>query len=100
MATDKEAGRRMATAGIASAILIPGSNPHLDTIFFANFHVTTILAISTERKPNMISKRDIMERSQNSFCVRVTQTLICVCACDSVCVRSQNYFVRSHKLSA
>jgi hypothetical protein len=42
----------------------------------------------------------VMERSQNSFCVRVTQTLICVCACDSVCVRSQNYVVRSHKLSA
>jgi hypothetical protein len=21
-------------------ILVPGSNPHLDTIFFANFHVT------------------------------------------------------------
>ena len=39
-------------AMIASAILVPGSNPHLDTIFFANFHVTTILAISTERKPN------------------------------------------------
>ena len=24
----------------------PGSNPHPDTIYFANFHVTAILAIS------------------------------------------------------
>jgi len=43
-------GRVIAT--IASAILVPGSNPqNLDTIFFlaniANFHVATILAIST-----------------------------------------------------
>ena len=34
------------TAMIASAILVPGSNPQPDT-FFANFHVTAILAIST-----------------------------------------------------
>ena len=35
------------TVTIVSAILVPGSNPHPDTIFFANFHVTAILAIST-----------------------------------------------------
>ena len=38
------------TAMIASAILVPGSNPHLDTTFLANlanFHVAAILAIST-----------------------------------------------------
>jgi hypothetical protein len=30
-----------------------GSNPHPDTIFFANFHLTAILAISTYIKPNI-----------------------------------------------
>ena len=39
------------TATIVSAILIPGSNPqNLDTLFLAilaNFHVASILAIST-----------------------------------------------------
>jgi hypothetical protein len=38
------------TAMIASAILVPGSNPHQDTTFLANlanFHVAAILAIST-----------------------------------------------------
>jgi hypothetical protein len=44
------------TAMIASAILVPGSNPHLDTIVLANlanFHVAAILAISTYLKPNI-----------------------------------------------
>ena len=44
------------TAMIASAILVPGSNPHLDTIFLANlanFHVAAILAISAYIKPNI-----------------------------------------------
>jgi len=38
------------TAIFASALLISGSNPHLDTFFLANltnFHVVAILAIST-----------------------------------------------------
>ncbi len=38
------------TAMIASAILVHGSNPHLDTTILAilaNFHVDAILAIST-----------------------------------------------------
>ncbi len=44
-------------ATIASAILVPGSNPqNLDTIVLANlanFHVATILALSTYLKPNI-----------------------------------------------
>ena len=35
------------TVTIGRAILVPNSNPHPDTFFFANFHVTAILAIST-----------------------------------------------------
>ena len=38
---------------VSDAILVPGSNPHPDTIFFANIHVTAILAISTYIKPNI-----------------------------------------------
>jgi hypothetical protein len=48
------------TAMIASAILVPGSNPHLDTIMLANlanFHVAAILAISTYLKPNIYDFR-------------------------------------------
>ena len=45
------------TRMIVSMILVPGSNPqNLDTIFLANlanFHVATILAISTYLKPNI-----------------------------------------------
>jgi hypothetical protein len=50
MATDggAEVGRWMADSDDCERnILVPGSNPHPDTIFFANFHVTAILAIST-----------------------------------------------------
>jgi hypothetical protein len=44
------------TAMIASTILVPGSNPHLDSIFLANLanlHDAVILAISTYIKPNI-----------------------------------------------
>ena len=37
-------------------ILVPGSNPYLDTIVFANFQVSTILAISTYKTQYMISE--------------------------------------------
>jgi hypothetical protein len=44
----EEVGRWMADSdNCEHNILVPGSNPHPDTIVFANFHVTAILAIST-----------------------------------------------------
>jgi len=55
--TDGGVGERNGvTVIITSAILVPGSNPQLDTIFsanLANFHVAAIFAISTYIKPNI-----------------------------------------------
>jgi hypothetical protein len=44
--------KKMATGGGGGEV-DGGSNPHPDTIFFANFHLTAILAISTYIKPNI-----------------------------------------------
>ena len=44
------------TVTIVSAIMVPSSNPHLDTFFLANLadlHVASIFAISTYIKPNI-----------------------------------------------
>ncbi len=53
----EEVGLGGVIVAIACAILVPGSNPqNLETIFLANlanFHVATIIAISTYIKPNI-----------------------------------------------